>query len=326
MCKISVVVPIYNVEKYLLKCLESISQQTYKNIEIILVNDGSTDSSRLICEEFIKKDSRAILINKENGGLSDARNFGEEHSTGEYVIFIDSDDYIETDMIEILYNNIKNSDSDISVCSVNNIYIDKSTPQCLDTNLYFTTDKIGFLKEYFIGEKIPGTICNKLIKKEITSRLKFPVGKIYEDAFYHYDLFKLANKYVVTTKPLYNYFHRQNSITTKKFSSKNVHCIEAYTKFYKYILKYIPELKGEAFFRLSYAYFTVFDKILLEDNYKSIEEYKYIKKFLKKNFMSIFKNKNFRFTRRIAAMALKLNVKLYRILLLEDLKKNKGIN
>ena len=324
MDKISVIVPVYNVEKYVKKCLESISNQTYKNIEIIIVNDGATDNSEKICREFVGNEDRAKLYTKENGGLSSARNHGMQFVTGNYVLFIDSDDYISEEMIEELYNNIKAESADVSVCGVYNVYSDGQSPQCKE-EVYFSCDRDGFLKEYFIGEKIPGTICNKLISYEIASKISFPVGKIYEDAFYQFKLVKYAKKYVVTTKPYYYYFHRENSITTKPYTIKNMDCIEIYSNFYDYIKIEIPFLSEFAFFRLSYAHFMVFDKMLLSENYKEIKEYREVLGFLKKNFWKIYKNKNFRKGRRIAVLMLKLNVKLYRFLLLKDLKR-KGVN
>jgi len=324
MDKISVIVPVYNVEKYVKKCLESISNQTYKNIEIIIVNDGATDNSEKICREFVGNEDRAKLYTKENGGLSSARNHGMKFVTGNYVLFIDSDDYISEEMIEELYNNIKAESADVSVCGVYNVYSDGQSPQCKE-EIYFSCDRDGFLKEYFIGEKIPGTICNKLISYEIASKISFPVGKIYEDAFYQFELVKYAKKYVATTKPYYYYFHRENSITTKPYTIKNMDCIEIYSNFYDYIKREIPFLSEFAFFRLSYAHFMVFDKMLLSENYKEIKEYREVLGFLKKNFWKIYKNKNFRKGRRIAVLMLKINIKLYRFLLFKDLKR-KGVN
>jgi hypothetical protein len=324
MDKISVIVPVYNVEKYVKKCLDSISNQTYENIEIIIVNDGATDNSENICKEFVENEDRAKLYTKENGGLSSARNHGMRFATGKYVLFIDSDDYIAEGMVEELYKNIKEEDADVSVCGVYNVYSDNQSPQCKE-EIYFCCGKERFLKEYFIGEKIPGTICNKLISYEIASKISFPVGKIYEDAFYQFELVKYAKKYVVTTKPYYYYFHRENSITTKPYTVKNMNCIEIYSNFYDYINREISSLSEYAFFRLSYAYFMVFDKMLLSEGYKNILEYREVLGFLKNNFWKIFRNKNFRKGRRIAVLMLKLNVKLYRFLLLKDLKR-KGVN
>ena len=115
---ISVIVPVFNVEKYLERCVETIVNQTYKNLEIILVNDGSTDNSGELCDELAKKDNRIKVVHKENGGLSDARNTGERESTGEYIIFIDSDDYIHHEMLNTLYTQIVEKNADVSICGV----------------------------------------------------------------------------------------------------------------------------------------------------------------------------------------------------------------
>ena len=125
MDKISIILPVYNVEKYVEKCLNSIKNQDYKNFEAIIVDDGSKDKSVEIIEAFIKKDDRFKLYHKENGGLSDARNFGMNFVTGKFVIFIDSDDYIENKMLTTLYENITKEKADVSICGIYNIYINK---------------------------------------------------------------------------------------------------------------------------------------------------------------------------------------------------------
>lgn len=326
MDKISVVVPVYNVRTYLEKAVYSIINQKYENLEIILVDDGSTDGSGELCDQLKEIDNRVVVYHKENGGLSSARNCGARKATGNYVIFIDSDDYIHSEMISSLYDEIKKADADVSVCGIMNVYNTKEIPQCNNTHMRFVYNQKEFLKELLIGEKIPGSICNKLLKKEVVEKISFPEGKIYEDAFYHLELVKVAKTYVITTKPYYYYYHRSNSITTQKYNPRKFDIIEVYTKYKKYIDVEYPDLKEEAFFRLSYGYFVVLDSMLLVDNYKELEHYQKVIRFLKKNAFLIFKNPIFRKGRRIAALALKINVSLYRRLMLEDLKKNKGIN
>lgn len=324
--KISVVVPIYNVEQYLRRCLDSIVQQTYQNLEIILVNDGSLDDSDKIMQTYAEKDTRIKCIDKINGGLSDARNVGMQHASGEYIIFIDSDDYIDFVMIESLYNQIEKEQADVSICNIMNEYTTKQTPQCANTDLYFVCGQEQFLAEYLLGEKIPGSICNKLIKMEIAKQLLFPKGKIYEDAFYQYDLMQIAQKYVVNTKPYYHYFHRANSITTTPFKERDLVYIEIYQKFYDFIMVNYLSLKEIAFFRLAYAHFYIFDKMLQVDDYQKLSQYKRIKHFLKKHAFSIATNRYFRKGRRIAALVLKFQVGAYRYLLEKDIEKNKKIH
>ena len=196
---ISVIVPVYNVAQYLEKSIASIQRQTYHNLEIILVDDGSTDESGRLCDSVAEQDDRVSVIHKSNEGLSQARNDGMKQAHGDYLIFIDSDDYIHPEMIKNLYEQLVKEEADVSSCGV--VYANSESPQSENQDDYFVCDSQTFLREYLIGEKIPGTICNKLIKKKIATQLTFPKGLIYEDAYYHFDLVKVTKKYVVNTKP-----------------------------------------------------------------------------------------------------------------------------
>ena len=175
---ISVIVPVYNVAQYLEKSIASIQQQTYQNLEIILVDDGATDESGRLCEQIAEQDERVLVYHKENEGLSQARNDGLKQAHGDYVIFIDSDDYIHPEMIASLYQQLVNEDADVSSCGVMNVYANSESPQTENQDDYFVCDTETFLREFLIGEKIPGTICNKLIKKEIAAQLTFPKGPL----------------------------------------------------------------------------------------------------------------------------------------------------
>ena len=323
---ISVIVPVYNVAQYLEKSIASIQQQTYQNLEIILVDDGATDESGRLCEQIAEQDERVLVYHKENEGLSQARNDGLKQAHGDYVIFIDSDDYIHSEMIASLYQQLVKEDADVSSCGVMNVYANSESPQTENQDDYFVCDTETFLREYLIGEKIPGTICNKLIKKEIAAQLTFPKGLIYEDAYYHFDLIKVAKKYVVNTNPYYYYFHRGDSITTKPYAEKDLAYIDIYQKFYTEVVKEYPNLTEVAFFRLAYAHFFILDKMLLDDNFKEFKDYPRIYGYLKKHAFAIFKNTIFRKGRRISALALFVNVRLYRILLFKNIEQSKKIN
>ena len=323
---ISVIVPVYNVAQYLEKSIASIQQQTYQNLEIILVDDGATDESGRLCEQIAEQDERVLVYHKENEGLSQARNDGLKQAHGDYVIFIDSDDYIHPEMIASLYQQLVKEDADVSSCGVMNVYANSESPQTENQDDYFVCDTETFLREYLIGEKIPGTICNKLIKKEIAAQLTFPKVLIYEDAYYHFDLIKVAKKYVVNTKPYYYYFHRGDSITTKPYAEKDLAYIDIYQKFYIEVVKEYPNLTEVAFFRLAYAHFFILDKMLLDDNFKEFKDYPRIYGYLKKHAFAIFKNTIFRKGRRISALALFVNVRLYRILLFKNIEQSKKIN
>lgn len=208
---ISIIVPVYNVEKYLQKCINSIINQTYKNIEIILVDDGSKDSSGKICDELEKKDNRIRVIHKENGGLSDARNVGLKIATGKYVGFVDSDDYISEDMFETLYKLNKDNNSDISIVSFYELYRGKVI-SVRDSKEKKVFDKIDAIKELLIDTNIQSYAWNKLFKRELFDNIEFPTNKNFEDIATTLLLFEKANKVVLLEEPKYYYVRRDDSI------------------------------------------------------------------------------------------------------------------
>ena len=155
---ISIIVPVYNVEKYLKKCVDSIVNQTYKNLEIILVDDGATDNSGKICDELVELDNRIKVYHKKNGGLSDARNYGVERATGDYIGFVDSDDYIDAEMYEKLYEAIKKENVDVAECNLKIVYPEK-TDLFTDQKYYQICNNQEYLEEYLKIEKIFGSAC-----------------------------------------------------------------------------------------------------------------------------------------------------------------------
>lgn len=321
MAKISVVVPIYNVEKYLKKCVDSIVNQTFSDLEIILVDDGAKDSSGQMCDELAKEDSRIKVIHKQNGGLSDARNVGLEKATSEYVLFIDSDDYIALNMVERLYELHQKYNVDMTACGVYNVYSSGEKPQYGKIE-EFVCDNIDAYAHILVGKKIPGTICNKLMKREKIKDLRFPVGKLYEDAFFTISLMQNIKKVAVTTEPLYYYFHRVGSITTTSFKKKDMDIVEAYQQTMDLVKEKYPQITNEAEFRLIWAYFTVLDRMLLIDDYKKLAEYPKVIRYLKKHILSVLRSTEFYKTRKIGAIVLFINVRLYRILVLYNNKRN----
>lgn len=212
---ISIIVPIYNVEEYLERCVNSIINQTYKNIEIILVNDGSTDNSGNICNELGKKDNRIKIIHKQNGGLSDARNAGLKIAQGCYIGFVDSDDYIKEDMFETLYNLNKKYNSEISIVSYYEYYNGKLIA-ARDSKKLEIFNKIDAIKELLIDTKIQSYAWNKLFKKELFENLEFPTNKNFEDIATILLLFEKAEKIVLLEDPKYYYLRRDNSIVGKR--------------------------------------------------------------------------------------------------------------
>ena len=210
---ISLIIPVYNVEPYLSSCLDSIINQSYQNLEIILVNDGSTDGSRFLCEQYKQKDSRIILINQKNQGLSSARNTGINSATGKYLSFIDSDDEVKKDYVKKLYSALKKSSANISVCGYN-----ETVPK-LET-LSGTAATVRLLTHQ---ENLDLLAWNKLYKKDlfVKNKIFYPVGKVHEDNLTTYKLYSKAEKVAFVPESLYVYRERKGSIT--KNSQKEAH-------------------------------------------------------------------------------------------------------
>lgn len=215
---ISIIVPIYNVEKYLNRCIDSIINQTYKNLEIILVDDGSTDNSGKICDKYAEKDKRIKVIHKKNGGLSDARNSGIEVEKGKKISFIDSDDFVEKTFIENLYKWMKQYDVDISCCDSDIFFDDKSNFYNSENykNISKVYEKFDALKYSNIQGYFGIAAWNKLYKSELFKDVRYPIGKICEDWRTTYKLIEKSKKLYYNSTPLYHYRQRKNSITKKK--------------------------------------------------------------------------------------------------------------
>ena len=312
--KISVIVPVYNVEQYLERCVDSIINQTYTNLEIILVNDGSTDNSGKLCDELAKKDERIRVIHKENGGLSDARNRGIDESESDLVGFIDSDDYIDSDMYEVLLKNLNNTDADLSMCALYDVY--NNTPEAQVTNK--ETWKLSSeqaIKMVMEAKILSVTAVNKLYRKSLFTDLKFEVGKIAEDAFIMIKLLDKCEKIVATNEKKYYYVHRENSITTQKFSTKFLNVIEAYEQNSNIISEKYPKLKDVAQTRMNWAYFYVLDRLLLDDNYNDKELENKLISYLKNHRKDILNDPLFTKGRKIGFIALLLSRNLYRKLI-----------
>lgn len=312
--KISVIVPVYNVEQYLERCVDSIINQTYTNLEIILVNDGSADNSGKLCDELAKKDERIRVIHKENGGLSDARNRGIDESESDLVGFIDSDDYIDSDMYEVLLKNLNDTDADLSMCALYDVY--NNTPEVQVTNK--ETWKLSSeqaIKMVMEAKILSVTAVNKLYRKSLFTDLKFEVGKIAEDAFIMIKLLDKCEKIVATNEKKYYYVHRENSITTQKFSTKFLNVIEAYEQNSNIILEKYPKLKDVAQTRMNWAYFYVLDRLLLDDNYNDKELENKLISYLKNYRKDILNDPLFTKGRKIGFIALLLSRNLYRKLI-----------
>ncbi|MGM9536201.1 MAG: glycosyltransferase family 2 protein [Intestinibacter sp.] len=230
MCKISIVVPVYNVEKYLNRCVDSIINQTYKDLEIILVDDGSTDNCHSICDKYAKVDDRIKVIHKENGGLSDARNIGIENSTGKYISFVDSDDYIHYDMVSRLYKNIKSYKANIAICGYIKTYNDIEKFNEIEVNEIKCLNNIEAIDLLFDENLGSNFIVSwgKLYDIKLFKNILYPVGKIHEDEFTTYKLLYASEKIVYDSTPLYYYYQREDSIMNIKFNKNRMSIFDAF--------------------------------------------------------------------------------------------------
>lgn len=238
---ISVIVPVYNVKKYLQQCVESIVKQRYQELEILLIDDGSTDGSRELCDKIKNCDTRIKVFHKENGGLSDARNYGIEHSNGDFYAFIDSDDALHKDFFLQLMRAQKRNNADIVGCDMT-LYHDIAELPHLDKLNYEPTEKVftreDALKEYFSPSNnriIHHGLCMKIYRNRLFEKLRFEVGKLHEDLYITYKLLDNSNEYVHVNCPYYFYYQNNSGSICKNYGVKNfLDESEAYEKMYKY--------------------------------------------------------------------------------------------
>ncbi|HSI68468.1 MAG TPA: glycosyltransferase [Planococcus sp. (in: firmicutes)] len=222
--KISVIIPVYNVEDYLVKCVDSVIHQTHKNLEILLVNDGSTDGSGAICDSLEQTDSRVKVIHKENGGLSDARNAGMDAATGDFFAFLDSDDWVDRDMYEVLYKLMVEHDADLTICRFKNIY--NHMVEDGSTGKVAVYDNIGALKAIAIIENnfFPThNVWNKLYRRELVENFRFIKGKLVEDLYFTPQVVYASKRCVYIDKAMYNYLReRPTSIMNAPINFKRI--------------------------------------------------------------------------------------------------------
>lgn len=285
---ISIIIPVYKVENYLNKCVESVVNQTYKNLEIILVDDGSPDNCPKMCDDWAKKDKRIKVVHKPNGGLSDARNAGINISKGKYICFADSDDYLVDKFVEILYNNLVKTDSDLSICSFCYVYENvQSFPNPANNLTIYEGEEV--IDALFKKNNVDHMVAwSKLYKRELFNNLRFDVGKLHEDEFIAHKIFVQCKKVVYTTAQLYCYLQRKGSLTqNKSFTEKNLDGAVAIENRVKYFLdtKWKEKSITQFLAYLSYLYYIAKTRHASKDILKFIRnKYKeYYKKIKHKN-------------------------------------------
>ncbi len=281
---ISVIVPVYNVEKYVGRCLTSIINQSYTNLEIIVVNDGSTDNSLSVCEAYAAKDNRIKLITQENRGLSGARNTGLRHYTGEYVTFVDSDDWIHCNMVEYLYNLLIRHNCDMSLCGCLRVYeetiLDKDMIE-MNGSMYSSDE----FMELFLKARY--TACwSRLFRRDIISGLEFPEGLNCEDFIFMYEAIRrIKNGVGYVEIPLYYYYVRFDSIVNESFGIKKFDQYYSAKKLYELVCEHTPQYKKQSLHRLAGAIISLVNSARKHKGFEKQE--KEMVSFLRKN-ASIF--------------------------------------
>ena len=241
---ISLIVPVYKVEKYLDRCVQSIVDQTYSNLEIILVDDGSPDHCPAMCDAWAAKDSRIRVIHKKNGGLSDARNAGMAVATGTYMGFVDSDDYIAPQMYQLLYDRIITDGSDIAACGVELVFEDGTPSRRMTPEGSCVLDKTAAMEAVIRESWLKQPVWYKLYKADLIRYILFPVGKYHEDVFWTWQAVARADKVSVTDTPCYYYVQRSGSIMAETYSLRRLDAVEAKQQRLQFLEKEYPALAG----------------------------------------------------------------------------------
>ena len=283
--KISVIIPIYGVELYLNRCVESVVNQSYTNLEIILVDDGSQDNCPSMCEEWKRRDNRIKVIHKMNGGLSDARNVGMKIATGELIGFVDGDDWIATDMYRYLYENMIENNSDISACGVKMVWEGDITPKSLTPAGEYVLNRQEAMKAIVDESILKQPVWYKLYKTELIHNIYFPVGRYHEDVFWSYQAIGNANRISVFDVPCYYYFQRKNSIMGNQYSLKRLDILDAKYERLIYIRENFAQIEKLATMDL---WFSCMHSMQMSLQYLTVDDYK----IARNKIREILKNMN----------------------------------
>lgn len=292
MCKVSVIVPVYKVEKYLNKCVDSIINQTLEDIEIILVDDGSPDNCGKICDDYAQKDNRIVVIHKTNGGLSDARNAGLEVARGEYIGFVDSDDYIAPEMISLLYGVCKKNSTDIAGCDLAYVY---ETTDRVDYNSNKQESVLSsddfFVLMLDVNKYLRTGVWNKIYKRSLFDTVRFPKGKLFEDVGTMYKLIFQVDKITYVSKPGYFYLkQREGAITSGKYSIKEYDRLEMNTCMVDYIKNNRASLLNTAMgYRAVNCHLSILNS-MIESDCKDEEMVNRIQRDLRENIAPMLKS------------------------------------
>lgn len=309
---ISVVIPVYNVKKYLKRCIKGVIAQTYKNLEIILVDDGSTDGCAEICDEFFRQDKRIVVFHKQNGGLSSARNYGVRSANGKYITFIDSDDTVDEDYVETLHNIIVKHKVKLAICSHRVLYEGRE-PIDMGTGESGVLDSKLVLKRLLYADGIDTSSWSKMFTRDILMKHPFPEGRVFEDAATTYLYIDEVDKVGLNSVAKYNYYVRAKSISNAHFTKAKMDLITATKEMHDYVIEKYPRLRSGAERRLMYAYLSTLRQIALSPvSADSVECLPVIMQYIKSHRSEVLSDSNIPDRDRHALNATKLGYRFFR--------------
>ena len=313
---VSVIVPVYNVEQYLPKCIESISSQTYKNLEILLIDDGSTDSSGKICDDVAKENKAIKVLHTQNRGISSTRNLGIKHSSADYICFIDSDDYVLKDYVSYLKDLLFNSNADMAISAHTIRYASgKSIYKGIGESETKSFDSRQVLKEILIDRILDISVWGKLYKKSLFNEVKFPDGEKFEEPATMYKVIENTNKIICGGKSNYIYQIRPQSITTEGTFYGKLELITHTKKMCADITEKFPSLKNAAERRLIWAYFSTLNQLEKCPDKKNYQtEEKEIVSYILENKKTILHGREYSKRDKIAALTLSMGLPVYNLL------------
>lgn len=320
MAAISVIVPVYNVERYVSRCIESVLSQSFLDFELLLIDDGSKDSSGNICDEYAQKDNRIQVYHKENAGLSDARNYGIDRMTGRYVTFIDSDDYVGRDYLKLLLETIEETHAVISAVSMaytlseDVVYVEST-----DERMLLSGEEM--LREMLIGQKTSVSACAKLYKCEIFREVRFPKNMLYEDLYTTPYLIEPGQRYGFCASKQYYYFQRSGSIMNSVSDASIRMWLGSMDKVMEHTKSQFPGCSDYAAVKFLIGIFwTIIDRLLWDKEYMQIASA--IKKRYFRYFISAFKLPQLTTKEKLKALLFALSARLYRVIRIRWIKNN----
>lgn len=295
--KISVIVPVYKVEPYLQKCLDSIVNQTYRDLEIILVDDGSPDHCGQICDEYAARDQRIRVLHQKNQGLSAARNAGIEQSSGGHIGFIDSDDWIEPDFFECLFRCLIRTKADIVQCTIS---VEQGGHlQRIGYEQDFRMNREDALKELLIESRTTNNVCNKLFQRRLFETIRFPQGRVYEDIAVMYRLFESSDGIAVCAGTQYHYILRNKGIVVASRFANRMDYWTAAKERYEYLLPRYPQFQELLTVAITGAIMEIWSAAWRERNALDQEKMRELAAFAKAHYRTALRLGNHGFTGKL---------------------------